>query len=365
MQELLVSLQEVLKSLLQLVSLLFHPIILIPVIVSIIVRISKNKKKNKVYKNGAYYQITKLPYTSMRRNKGYYGEYLIYKYLKHFEAEGAKFLFNVYIPKENDETTEIDVLMICKKGVFVFESKNYSGWIFGSEDQKNWYQTLHVGGGESRKEHFYNPIMQNRSHMKHLKALLGSNVPMRSVIVFSDRCKLMSVQIKSNDIIVINRYNVDSVVSGICNQQPGDLLSESDIETLYNKLYPYTQVNVIEKEQHIANIHSNLQPKNSIQNQQIHPLEQSVSNLLSNSEQVSNENAMQAKEVVTENNSDLVNLPTMETIVTSCMECENLKCPKCSGRLVLRTAKKGVYTGNHFYGCSNYPKCTYIQNIPQ
>lgn len=365
MQELLTSLEEMLKVLfLQFAALLSDPMLWLVVMIIIIVLVRKTKKKEN-YKRGAYYQITKLSYLEMRQNKGKYGEYLIYKHLKHFEEKGAKFLFNVYIPKENDETTEIDVLMICKKGVFVFESKNYSGWIFGSEDQKNWYQTLHVGGGENSKEQFYNPIMQNRTHIKHLEILLGEHVPMRSVVVFSDRCKLMSVQIKSNDIIVINRYNVDSVVSGICNQQPGDLLSESDIETLYNKLYPYTQVNVIEKEQHIANIHSNLQPKNSIQNQQIHPLEQSVSNLLSNSEQVSNENAMQAKEVVTENNSDLVNLPTMETIVTSCMECENLKCPKCSGRLVLRTAKKGVYTGNHFYGCSNYPKCTYIQNIPQ
>lgn len=29
----------------------------------------------------------------------------------------------------------------------------------------------------------------------------------------------------------------------------------------------------------------------------------------------------------------------------------------------LRVAKKGQYTGNQFYGCSNYPKCKYLQNI--
>lgn len=34
------------------------------------------------------------------------------------------------------------------------------------------------------------------------------------------------------------------------------------------------------------------------------------------------------------------------------------KCPRCGGDLVLRKGKYG-----HFYGCSNYPRCTFIQNI--
>ena len=41
----------------------------------------------------------------------------------------------------------------------------------------------------------------------------------------------------------------------------------------------------------------------------------------------------------------------------------SLKCPRCHGTLVLRTAKKGANAGNSFYGCSNYPKCRYVQNI--
>ena len=51
------------------------------------------------------------------------------------------------------KTTEIDLLMIHEKGIFVFESKNYSGWIFGSEDQLKWTQCFKSG----QREHFYNP----------------------------------------------------------------------------------------------------------------------------------------------------------------------------------------------------------------
>lgn len=278
-------------SLFSLGMLLFSPFILIPAIVIIIILV----KQNKEYKESAYFQITKLPYLSVRYNAGRYGEYLTYKHLKHMEAYGAKFLFNVYIPKGNGETTEIDVLMICTKGIFVFESKNYSGWIFGSENQTNWYQTLPAGRGRSHKEHFYNPIMQNRSHIKHLRLFLGEQTPAHSIIVFSDRCTLKSIQVTSNDINVIKRCNVAPVVFNICNQTPIDLLNENNITAIYDKLYPFTQVDESVKVQHIAN----------------------------------------------------VQIP---------------KCPYCNVNLVLRTATRGTNAGKQFYGCSNYPKCKYVQN---
>ncbi len=52
-------------------------------------------------------------------------------------------------------TTEIDLLLIHPKGLFVFESKNYSGWIFGNEVYQNWTQTLPKGRrGDVHKERF-------------------------------------------------------------------------------------------------------------------------------------------------------------------------------------------------------------------
>lgn len=65
--------------------------------------------KVKEYKEETYYKITKVSYFNVRHNAWKYGEYLIYKYLKDFENQGAKFLFNIYIPKKGNETTEIDV----------------------------------------------------------------------------------------------------------------------------------------------------------------------------------------------------------------------------------------------------------------
>jgi ATP-dependent DNA helicase RecQ len=41
----------------------------------------------------------------------------------------------------------------------------------------------------------------------------------------------------------------------------------------------------------------------------------------------------------------------------------DFRCPRCGGRLVLRTAKAGSKPGSQFYGCSNYPICRYTIDI--
>ncbi len=59
------------------------------------------------------------------------GEKLTERELKlvKFLGRDGKVLRNVYVPKNNGETSEIDVLFITQKGIFVFESKNYSGCV--------------------------------------------------------------------------------------------------------------------------------------------------------------------------------------------------------------------------------------------
>lgn len=223
-------------------------------IIAIIVFIFIKAKQHRDYKNSTYHQTTHYPYRSVLKDLGRVGEYFTYQNLRHLEANGAKFLFNLYIPKANGETTEIDVLMICSKGIFVFESKNFSGWIFGNESQKYWYQTLPAGRYKSYNESFYNPIMQNRSHIKHLRAFLNKQVPMQSIIVFSDRCTLKEIQVHSQDVHVVKRNQLAYIVDTLCRQMGVDILYESDIADIYRKLYPHTQIDEATKLQHIANI---------------------------------------------------------------------------------------------------------------
>lgn len=93
------------------------------IIVILIIFLSSLYHKNKQYKEGAYYQITKNSYSSVKYDKGRHAEYLTYVSLRHFENNGGKFLFNIFIPKGNNKATEVDVLLICQKGLFVLNAK--------------------------------------------------------------------------------------------------------------------------------------------------------------------------------------------------------------------------------------------------
>jgi hypothetical protein len=211
-------------------------------------------RKRIEYENSTYYQITKAPYFKVFDSRGTRGEYLTFLKLKPFEEIGAKLLFNLYIPKGNGQTTEIDILMICAKGIFVVESKNYIGWIFGDDKQRQWCQVLRAKGRKSRKEFFYNPVMQNSSHIKHLKSIVGYSVPMRSVIVFSDKCSFKKMDISSDDVWVVKTHGLFSAVDKIYSSTSENILTDEQITELYCKLYPYTQTDDTLKLQHISNI---------------------------------------------------------------------------------------------------------------
>jgi hypothetical protein len=61
---------------------------------------------------------------------------------------------NVIIPSKNG-TTQIDHILISRYGLFIIETKNKKGWIYGSEDQATWTQTLY-----KKKFKFQNPLRQ-------------------------------------------------------------------------------------------------------------------------------------------------------------------------------------------------------------
>ena len=230
-------------------------IILVSVIVAIliIIPIIRFVLQYTEYKNSHYYRTTQNSYWSVFADSGKYGEYSLYQYLQPFESIGCKFLFNLYIPLENGKTTEVDIIMFHSKGLFVIESKNYSGWIFGHERQKMWTQTLPISYGESHKERFYNPIMQNATHVRSIRRLVDDRIPIYSVIAFSDKCTLKKVTVKSNNIIVTYYSQLlANLKLKLAEITTNSTISPDLIDETYIKLLPYSQVSEHVKWKHIA-----------------------------------------------------------------------------------------------------------------
>lgn len=181
-------------------------------------------------------------------DKGAYGEFLTDNKLHMIEGV-SKTLRNIYIPYR-DKTTEIDVLMIHEKGLFVFESKNYSGWIFGSENQTQWTQMLN----RNTKYRFYNPIKQNAAHIKVLSDYLKLDPDlMKSYIVFSERCELKKVPANTQRYTITHRYNLSTELRKdlACRNK---VFNEEQIVNIYNKLKPLSEVSDEVKKQHIKDI---------------------------------------------------------------------------------------------------------------
>jgi hypothetical protein len=112
--------------------------------------------------------------------KGLLGEWQVNLLIKIFLDKNEYHLIkNVTLPTD-DGTTQIDHIIVSKYGIFVVETKNMKGWIFGSENQKQWTQQIY-----KHKSKFQNPLHQNYKHVKTLEACLNAkNDSIFSVIIF-------------------------------------------------------------------------------------------------------------------------------------------------------------------------------------
>lgn len=204
------------------------------------------------YRTGAYYRQTKKRRSRLNRKNGTMCEYQTYEKLRKLEKEGYKFLFGVYVPKANGGTTEIDIVAIGPKGVLVVENKDYSGQVVGLEWDKYWTQerpyAYHRNEGERR---FYNPIMQNDGHIRHLRQFVGSRVMITSLIVFSDRCDLCVPRLSRSDVRVTQVNKAYKKAMEMLDESENNLCPEQ-IDSLYRQLKDYTQVNRATKKQHIC-----------------------------------------------------------------------------------------------------------------
>lgn len=239
--------------------------------------IYKNKRRNP----------PKHPKTNYKElSKGERGEKIVADILGDTIPHQQYVIHNLLFQINSRKSCEIDHIYINQYGVWVIETKNYSGTIYGNDKQLKWTQVLHSG----EKNQFYNPIKQNATHIYHLTKVLNmQNKFFHTVVVF------LNADISN---IPIDTLYTQNTVYTIKNKPTKIQLSVRQMETIYNKLLQLKENSSITKEEHIQNIHRE---------------QQSI---------------------------------------------EYGFCPRCGRQLVLRHGKYG-----DFYGCPNYPKCTFKKNI--
>ena len=122
--------------------------------------------------------------------KGAFGEFKIDICLK-FLSSDYEVLNDVLIKCSNGNTTQIDHIILSEFGIFVVETKNYKGWIFGKETAENWTQIIY-----KERNSFRNPVKQNWAHVYALKNILADfpAVKYYPIVVFAGRATLKNVE---------------------------------------------------------------------------------------------------------------------------------------------------------------------------
>ncbi|MBR3870459.1 MAG: NERD domain-containing protein [Clostridia bacterium] len=240
---------------------------------------------------GLFDFIKKIP--TVNELKGSFGEWLSKIFSK--TIPGALVLHDVLIDGADGNTSQIDLIIIGGKGIYVVEVKMFTdAKIYGDCQKSKWYYYKF-----GKKYEIYSPIKQNKKHVEYLKTFLRDfgDIPFFSVVtMFCDDFKL-SGNTDENTAICNSLYAMERALYKLSDKKPVVLDPEQKQRILeYIKANQYS-----------------------------------------------------GKDARTDHKQQVI------AYKESLEEMSNKKiCPYCKTDLVLREGKNGK-----FYGCKNFPKCRY------
>lgn len=231
---------------------------------------------------------------------GMLGEGQVKRALESLGDEYSTF-HDMYVPDEKGGLTQVDHVVTSPYGIFVIETKNYQGWIFGQEDKKYWMQVIY-----KRKEKLFNPIWQNTGHCKALRNYMkNDSIPLHSIIAFSKRATLkMDTNFRAARVIYI-----PEVIQ---------IIGEYKIRTI--------------SESELGRVNESFQSLLNVEKDKL--------------KRIKKEHVSQVK---MKQQAHSLGKPKLDGA---------LICPSCGNSL---TQRKGKY--GDFYGCSGYPKCRHTQKV--
>ena len=167
---------------------------------------------------------------------------------------GIYVLRNLYIPAKYGKPTEIDLLIATRKGLFVVESKAWTGWIRGSERLNDWSVKIWPG---AKPEKRYSPLKQNRAHI--LKLVKYLNLPddrtPHSIIVFtSDKAELKKVPDNTGDFTILKGARALRSFIERRLRVRRDIFTERELQQIAAKLQKTPKPTERLKKTHVINV---------------------------------------------------------------------------------------------------------------
>lgn len=166
--------------------------------------------------------------------------------LNNFSDIYIKILNNVVIyDLTNDRLTEIDLLLLTTSGIYVIESKNWNGIIYGNPFERIWKQFFNK---KIKLKNYYNPIIQNNEHINFLIRYLNiEKNKFKSYIVFPNKTNIKYLNATNINNPYIKVLKIEDLISEITKDLKNDeiLLSHEEIDKIYIKLKDFDVNQVI------------------------------------------------------------------------------------------------------------------------
>jgi hypothetical protein len=228
--------------------------------------------------------------------KGARGERLVHNALTSvLNDQDYRVLTDLILPVAGG-TTQIDHLVLSRFGIFVIETKNMSGWIFGSADQAKWMQVQ-----KRSKRQFQNPLRQNYAHVKAVQEILKiDQKALHNFVVFTGTAEPKTAM---PDSVAWGLKDLGRLIA----RQREQMLSDAQVNAYSKKL----------RDQALENT-------KAVRNEHLQNLE---------------------KKAVAKKHAPARN---------PAVSLDQTACPKCGTEMIKRTSRK---TGDTFWGCANFPKC--------
>jgi hypothetical protein len=161
------------------------------------------------------------------------------------ECKGSNWhlLNNITLPT-SDGTTQVDHILVSRYGIFVIETKHYSGWIFGEEWQPQWTKVLY-----KHKFKFQNPLHQNYKHVKAVQMLLDFLPPeqIEGAVIFTGTAQFKNH--RPNGIFTLSEF-----VAGLTGLQT-EVISENRLQFCVGRIecqrLALTKQTDVEHQQHL------------------------------------------------------------------------------------------------------------------
>lgn len=172
------------------------------------------------------YILGKIQLSFNEETNGCIGEIEVRELLnKYCNNKNAHVLNHLTLRLEDGLTSQIDHILVSTKGIFVIETKHFSGWIFADPKSKYWMQCLY-----SIKNQFQNPLFQNYKHVKAVQKLFLFLKPyhIHNMLVFSGEAEFKTDQPK-------NVFYIEDLISAI-EKYPDNILNLNYIQFCIGRL---------------------------------------------------------------------------------------------------------------------------------